>query len=167
MKHCILATDLALFFPNRAKLSQLQTDHMFDLTNTEHRLLLQTMVMTGSDLCASSKPWDQQLKTVSVIYEEFYVQGDYERQSGRLPVPIMNRYLEDEQAIHQVVGYEDDISQDNIISSQVGFLSGICIPCYSLLSSVLPTVTPMLDQCRDNLGVWRKLAEAKKKERDL
>ena len=49
MKHCILATDLALFFPNRAKLSQLQTDRMFDLTNMEHRLLLQTMVMTGSD----------------------------------------------------------------------------------------------------------------------
>ena len=31
-------------------------------------------VMTGSDLCASAKPWDQQLKTVSVIYEEFYIQ---------------------------------------------------------------------------------------------
>ena len=30
--------------------------------------------MTGSDLCASAKPWDQQLKTVSVIYEEFYIQ---------------------------------------------------------------------------------------------
>ena len=40
----------------------------------EHRLLLQTMVMTGSDLCTSAKPWDQQLKTVSVIYEEFYIQ---------------------------------------------------------------------------------------------
>ena len=32
------------------------------------------MVMTGSDLCTSAKPWDQQLKTVSVIYEEFYIQ---------------------------------------------------------------------------------------------
>ena len=26
MKHCILATDLALFFPNKAKLAQLQVD---------------------------------------------------------------------------------------------------------------------------------------------
>ena len=25
--------------------------------------------------CVSAKPWDQQLKTVSVIYEEFYIQG--------------------------------------------------------------------------------------------
>ena len=32
------------------------------------------MVMTGSDLCASAKPWEQQIKTVAVIYEEFYIQ---------------------------------------------------------------------------------------------
>ena len=30
------------------------------------------------------------------------MQGDYERESGRLPVPIMNKFQEDEQAIHQV-----------------------------------------------------------------
>ena len=30
------------------------------------------------------------------------MQGDYERQEGKLPVPIMNRYQEDEQALHQV-----------------------------------------------------------------
>ena len=30
--------------------------------------------MTGSDLCASAKPWDLQLETVAVIYEEFYIQ---------------------------------------------------------------------------------------------
>ena len=149
MKHCILATDLALFFPNRAKLSTIEAEKSFDWDKLEHRLLLQTMVMTGSDLCASAKPWDQQLKTVSVIYEEFYIQGDYERECGRHPVPIMNRYLEHEQALHQV-----------------GFLNGICIPCYSLLTSVLPSVIPMYDQCRENLDTWRKIADQKKKERE-
>ena len=38
------------------------------------RLLVEAMVMTGSDLCASAKPWDLQLETVAVIYEEFYIQ---------------------------------------------------------------------------------------------
>jgi|688.fasta_scaffold1040796_1 hypothetical protein len=38
------------------------------------RLLVESMVMTGSDLCASAKPWHLQLETVSVIYEEFYIQ---------------------------------------------------------------------------------------------
>ena len=30
--------------------------------------------MTGSDLCASSKPWYLQMQTVDVIYDEFYRQ---------------------------------------------------------------------------------------------
>ena len=60
--------------------------------------------MTGSDLCASSKPWDVQLQTVNVIYEEFYRQGDFEIEAGRVPIPIMNRSLLDQQALHQVVG---------------------------------------------------------------
>jgi hypothetical protein len=32
-------------------------------------------------------------------------QGDYERECGRLPVPIMDRYHEAQQAIHQVGGH--------------------------------------------------------------
>ena len=147
IKHCILATDLALFFPNKAKLMELIEADSFDWSSMEHRLLIQTMVMTGSDLCASAKPWEQQIKTVAVIYEEFYIQGDYERQAGKLPVPIMNRYQEDEQALHQV-----------------GFLAGICIPCYSLLTTLMPAVIPLLEQCKQNLTTWRELAEEKKKE---
>ena len=29
-------------------------------------------------------------------------QGDYEMESGRLPLPIMNRFHQDEKALHQV-----------------------------------------------------------------
>ena len=60
----------------------------------------------------------------------------------------MNRYQEDEQALHQV-----------------GFLAGICIPCYSLLARILPSVTPMLELCADNLASWRKLAEERRVEK--
>ena len=59
--------------------------------------------MTGSDLCASSKPWDLQMQTVTTIYEEFYMQGDSEMMAGRTPLPIMDRSFEDQQALHQVV----------------------------------------------------------------
>lgn len=30
--------------------------------------------MTGCDLCANMKPWDVQVETVKVIFEEFYEQ---------------------------------------------------------------------------------------------
>jgi hypothetical protein len=38
------------------------------------RLLIQAIAMTGCDLSASAKPWDVQVKTVKVIFEEFYEQ---------------------------------------------------------------------------------------------
>jgi len=106
------------------------------------------MVMTGSDLCASTKPWGLQLETVEDIYREFYNQGDYEIESGRLPLPIMNRFHQDEKALHQV-----------------GFFGGICLPCYELLAELLPGARPLLDQCADNLASWKKLAEEKKSEK--
>lgn len=75
VKHCILATDLALYFPNRAKLASLINEGNFSWNNQEHRILLMAISMTSSDLSASAKPWDIQVKTVKVIFEEFYQQG--------------------------------------------------------------------------------------------
>jgi cAMP and cAMP-inhibited cGMP 3',5'-cyclic phosphodiesterase 10 len=149
LKHCILATDLALFFPNRAKLSQLVQDKSFSWSNPEHRLLLQAISMTGSDLSASAKPWDIQVETVKVIFEEFYEQGDAERSSGRMPIPMMDRNQPDQQA-----------------SSQVGFLTGICVPCYTLLYTLIPETKPLLDMCQKNLERWRKIDdEIKEKQK--
>nr|XP_015833958.1 PREDICTED: probable 3',5'-cyclic phosphodiesterase pde-5 isoform X3 [Tribolium castaneum] len=140
LKHCILATDLAVFFPNKAKLSQLVQSNAFSWNNLEHRLLLQAISMTGSDLSASAKPWDIQVETVKVIFEEFYEQGDAERQAGRKPIPMMDRHQPDQQA-----------------ASQVGFLTGICVSCYSLLYTLIPETKPLLDMCQENLERWRKI----------
>ena len=50
------------------------------------------------------------------------------------------------------------------ICLQVGFFGGICIPCYDLLSKVMPSLTPMLEQCRANWAQWKQLAEQRKQE---
>ena len=39
-----------------------------------HRKLAYAIAMTACDLCASMKPWDIQVETVKVIFEEFYAQ---------------------------------------------------------------------------------------------
>lgn len=58
--------------------------------------------MTASDLSASAKPWHVQIRTVKVIFEEFYDQGDKERAAGRDPIPMMDRNKPDEQPDSQV-----------------------------------------------------------------
>ena len=39
MKACILATDLALFFPNKSRLTDVTETDSFDWSNSEHRLV--------------------------------------------------------------------------------------------------------------------------------
>ncbi|CAG9856919.1 unnamed protein product [Phyllotreta striolata] len=145
LKHCILATDLAVFFPNKAKLGDLVQSGNFSWENFNHRSLIQAIAMTASDLSANAKPWDIQFKTVEVIFEEFYDQGDAERAAGRIPIPMMDRQQPDQQA-----------------SSQVGFLTGICIPCYNLLNTLIPETKALLEMCKKNLDKWTKLDEEKK-----
>ncbi|XP_055939166.1 probable 3',5'-cyclic phosphodiesterase pde-5 isoform X2 [Argiope bruennichi] len=148
IKHCILATDLALFFPNRANLAAIVEEKKFDFDNSEHRLLLQAITMTACDLCGSTKSWEQQKEIVKVIFEEFYDQGDIEKSQGRQPIPIMDRNRMDEQP-----------------TSQVSFLKGICIPCYELLYALIPETKPMLEGCKENLRIWESLAAEQEKNK--
>ncbi|OXA56283.1 hypothetical protein Fcan01_10060 [Folsomia candida] len=149
IKHCILATDLALFFPNKARLFDLVQREAFSWTVPDHRLLIEAIAMTAADLCASTKAWDAQVETVRVIFEEFYEQGDLEKQAGRTPIPMMDRDKKDEQA-----------------ASQVGFLSGICVPCYSLLEKLVPESEPLLAGVQRNLERWTEIAAEKKALRE-
>lgn len=43
--------------------------------------------------------------------------------------------------------------------SQVGFISSICIPCYSLLYRLIPETKPLLDGCHSNMERWKQLAK--------
>lgn len=67
------------------------------------RELAMAMSMTAADLSASAKPWDIQIRTVKVIFEEFYAQGDKEAAEGRTPIPMMDRNKPNEQPACQVL----------------------------------------------------------------
>lgn len=150
VKHCILATDLALFFPNKNKLNTLIEEEKFSWSIIEHRMLIQAIAMTASDLSASAKPWEIQTQTVKVIFEEFYQQGDAEREAGRVPISMMDRNQPDMQA-----------------ASQVGFIQGICVPCYALLHRLIPETQPLLDMCQNNLSRWGEIASEMQRRRDI
>ncbi|XP_073974522.1 probable 3',5'-cyclic phosphodiesterase pde-5 isoform X1 [Rhodnius prolixus] len=139
IKHCILATDLARFFPYRARLQELVEDNTFSWGNPDHRSLIQAIAMTASDLSASAKPWELQVRTAEVIFQEFYEQGDAERAAGITPIAMMDRLQPEQQA-----------------ASQVTFLNGICIPCYSLLARLIPDTRTLLETCTANFERWQQ-----------
>ncbi|KAL5022127.1 hypothetical protein ScPMuIL_001282 [Solemya velum] len=141
IKQCILATDLAQFFGNKAALQKVADAGEFSWEKTDHRYLIMTILMTSSDLCAMSKPWDVQYPIVTTITDEFWRQGDEEKSRGLVPMPMMDRDKESE-----------------LPQLEVGFLAGICLPCYELMARYLPESQPMVDGAKENLRRWKELA---------
>ncbi|CAM4856693.1 unnamed protein product [Rotaria socialis] len=142
IRHCILATDLVLFFENRPKLERIVESCQFDWNNKDHMQLMMGLSMTAADLCSSFKQWEVQRSNVSIIMEEFFQQGDDEKRRGIRPQSLMDRSLAHE-----------------LPKNQVNFISCICLPCYSLIVRVLPETMPMLTGARSNLQRWQELAD--------
>ncbi|EDV24450.1 uncharacterized protein TRIADDRAFT_25862, partial [Trichoplax adhaerens] len=124
----IIATDLALYFGNRSTLQKLVDNKEFDWNIQRHRSRVRGLAMTACDLIAVAKPWKYQFETVKQIFAEFYDQGDVEKRLGIAPVPMMDRDKESE-----------------LPANQVGFINGICLPCYELLAYLLPNTQAMVD----------------------
>lgn len=151
IRHCILATDLALFFANRSRLQDIADKGEFSWDNADHRRLVMANSMTAADLCSMYKPWKLQVQLVDVIMEEFWQQGDEERSQGLTPMPMMDRQKKNE-----------------LPHLEVGFLVGICLPCYEVMAQILPETKPMVNGAVANLKKWRELAdkEALEKEKE-
>ena len=131
IKHCILATDLALFFPNKANLNNILKTNAFSWEDKKCRSLAQAILMTSCDVIANAKPWSIQTETVKLIFEEFYEQGDAEKVNGKVPIPMMDRAKAEE-----------------LPQMQVGFMKGICVECYDLISQVIPETIQLRDRAR-------------------
>ncbi|XP_052274337.1 probable 3',5'-cyclic phosphodiesterase pde-5 isoform X2 [Dreissena polymorpha] len=147
IRNCILATDLALFFGNKAKLKDIADKSELQWQDDDHRRLVHAIVMTGCDLVASAKPWKMQLDTVKYIFEEFYQQGDEEKEKGLTPMPMMDREKKHE-----------------LPQLEVGFLVGICLPCYDLMVQILPETRPMKEGAVANMKKWKQLAEKSRED---
>ena len=130
IKHYILATDMARYFGNLKRLDTIVRNQSFDWTNKEHKSLLSALAMNGADLNSTALPWAEAKIKTKELFEEFYAQGDSERQMGREPMPLMDRLKADEQP-----------------KTQIDFLTNITIPCLKLVSSFLPEANKYLDNC--------------------
>lgn len=94
---------------------------------------------------------------------QYFFQGDAERVNGREPIPMMDR-----QRAHELP------------QMQVGFMRGICCPCYELISEIIPQAEQLRERSkyvrnggfilchfRYNCSKWEELAEEQKKLQEL
>ena len=144
MKHCILATDLTMYFANQKQLAGLVLSQSLDLINPAHLDDVVALIVTSCDLCAVSKCWEDHLSTIHEIYDEFYHQGDEEKSKGEIPMAMMDRD-----------------NRKHIPQDQIGFFKFVCVPCYQTLAEILPEASDLLAGCQDNLQQWQRVIEGK------
>jgi len=141
----ILATDLARHFTHLHKLKALadKGPEALDFDDSEVVSITIAALMTGSDLGATTKPWEVQKEVAGLIAEEFWNQGDLERvELSAEPAPLMNREMS-----HQLP------------KLQVGFCEGVCLPVYKALSSLSDSLKPLEEAVIYNRDRWLELSE--------
>jgi len=146
IKLTIIATDLALHFPNLKEFKETFVGERrvpYDFTNTAHRNMLTALLITLCDLSVICKPWAIQKRVAMVIYDEFFAQGDEEKARGETPIPMMDRTLA------------------NIPDLQLGFIDHIAMPTYAAASDFIPALSPLLEGVRNNRMHWEAEARAK------
>ncbi|VEL16840.1 unnamed protein product [Protopolystoma xenopodis] len=90
MRDIILATDLAqhlLLLPRLETMAR----QGYQANNSEHHHLLLCLLMTAADLSDQTKSWRNVRHVAHLIYDEFFGQGDLEKELGRQPSVHMDR----------------------------------------------------------------------------
>lgn len=146
----VLATDMGKHFEILGQFrvrSQSASD--IDLHKAEDRVYLLSMAVKCADLGHSCKPLDLHQKWSELVIEEFFTQGDLEKDKG-MPVSM----------------YCDRDNTD-VPKSQSGFLRNICLPLFETWLDYFQSdelYRTCLEQLKTNLAYWEGVGKVKKGE---
>ena len=151
MIECVLGTDMAFHSKHFATLKskvdifeikqgknvdKLVSD---DVSKTyENQQIILSTFLHGADISNPSKPklvYDQWVK---LLFEEFFNQGDLEKQQN-LPVSLLC-----------------DRSTTNINKAQVGFINFIVMPFWEIIYNITPEALPYLNNIKTNLKLYEE-----------
>jgi hypothetical protein len=142
----ILSTDMAHHF-ELVKKGQAELDQgSFDMENPEFRQFALLLIMKIGDISNVSRPFELADKWCDILNEEFFHQGDLEKETGiGLTSPLNDR------------------EKANKPKSQIGFYNFICLPLYSIIATLFPPLKVLLDSVKANLEKWKELVAAQAK----
>ena len=151
----ILATDMfyhkKIIDTAQSKIKQIKPDK-FEFLSTdkesiksEQQSILDFFIHTA-DLAHNSKLFKISLKWVELLSEEFWLQGDKEKSLG------IN------------VSYLCDRNKVNVPKDQVGFLNGVIVPTFDILTQLFPGLNYTTENVMNNIKEWQKLADENRKK---
>lgn len=135
----ILATDMGRHVELYNKIDA--TSHLFDATSVEHRHLLMQGIMKTADISNPAKPFHICKYWAELVQEEFFQQGDQEKEKV-LPV---SQFMDRER-------------KSILPRMQMGFADFFVIPLFSTMLRLLPQMAAFVDQLKQNRITWETLS---------
>jgi hypothetical protein len=131
----VLATDMANHFADLAKIKGRLSSADFNPKDKDKNMCME-LIVHASDISNPGKPYDVYKEWTFRILEEFWNQGDKERDAG-LPIT----YLCDRYTV-------------NTAKSQIGFIDFIVFPTFDILRQIIPKVD--LSHFDANKAKWKE-----------
>ncbi len=102
--------------------------------------------MTASDLGACTKPWEVHFTVTRLISEEFWAQGDLERDEfDERPSPMMDR-------------------EASLALVQIDFLDSVCTDVYSCAARIHPALSQLMHGCVNNKERWGRSGQCQEEQ---
>jgi len=114
-------------------------------TKFEEQQSIFDFLIHSADLAHNTKPFNISVKWVELLSNEFWIQGDVEKENN-LPISFLC-----------------DRNDSNIPNSQVGFIKGFILPTFELLVQIFPTLDYTVKNANDNINKWQTLLEQNRK----
>jgi len=110
-------------------------------TKFEEQQSIFDFLIHSADLAHNTKPFYISVKWVELLSNEFWIQGDVEKENN-LPISFLC-----------------DRNDSNIPNSQVGFIKGFILPTFELLVQIFPSLDYTVKNANDNINKWQMLLE--------
>ena len=135
MVHMILSTDMSKHFSDMGTFKQRVSSDNFQ-PDEKDKLLCMGIGIHLSDISNPTKNWDLTLKWTELLFEEFFKQGDKERELGIKITDLMDR------------------STTNIAKAQLGFIDVIVLPSYEAFVNFIKIANKNIKNMKKNREIW-------------
>lgn len=135
MVHMVLATDMSKHFGDLGTFRQRVASENFE-PDDKDKLLCMGVGIHLADISNPTKPWELTLKWTELLFEEFFKQGDKEREMGLKISDLMDRSI------------------TNIAKAQLGFIDVIVTPAYESFAKFLKILNKNIKNMKKNRETW-------------
>jgi hypothetical protein len=113
----------------------------FSKDDKQKRVLLLSVILKCADIANPGKSFEQAKYWAHLVQEEFFLQGDIEKQKGMPISPFMDR---DSPALPRM---------------QLNFIDYLVSPLFNSLSQLMPNLKVICNRLEENKLKWKSLLE--------